>query len=83
MWTGATTHQKMFFSSCILFICITINWFHIMVCIIHLVRTTAHFSSLHRQESLATGIAKVSLVRFAPHFVVDDSDVSVGVIKCN
>lgn len=59
-------HQQVFFSSCILFMCISIDLFHITVCIIHLVRTTAQFCSLYRQESLAAGIAKVGLIRFAP-----------------
>ena len=75
--------QKVFFSSCIPFMCITFNWFHVMVCIIHIVRTRPHSRSLYGQESLATGIAKVSLVRLAPPLVVDDSDVYVRVIKCS
>ena len=80
---GYSCIGKVFFSSCIRFMCITFNRSHLTVCIIHIVRTTTHFLFLYGRESLATGIAKVCLVRFAPHPVVDDSDVYVCVIKCN
>lgn len=55
--------------------------FQVTVCIIHLVRTTARFHSLYRQEGLAPGIAKVDSVQFPPQRVVDDFHALFCVLK--